>query len=82
MKLAGDPQGVFNDHYLREATFYANTVLVGWGNDGEFKARADRVLRQLKRDSVKPVCLGINKNGSPVHPLFQKDNSTFIEYPI
>ncbi|MEM1320846.1 MAG: DUF1643 domain-containing protein [Bacteroidota bacterium] len=65
---AADPIGPENEQHLRRyLSQYLDCVLI-WGNHG---AKNDRYLEVLKLIE-KPLCLKINKNGQPAHPLYLK----------
>ncbi|MBC8451295.1 MAG: DUF1643 domain-containing protein [Planctomycetes bacterium] len=67
MKAAEDPVGPINDRWLKELATEAGIVIAAWGNHGAFLGRSSAVRRLV------PVlhCLGLNKSGEPVHPLYQ-----------
>lgn len=66
-----EPIGEGNDAWIQFATRTAARVMVGWGNHGRFNHRGDNVLGALDQDGIQVWCLGQNKGGSPVHPLYQ-----------
>jgi hypothetical protein len=66
-----EPIGVRNDDWIMFAAEEASQVMVGWGNHGNFNHRGDNVLGMLDEKGIVPYCLGQNKGGSPVHPLYQ-----------
>ena len=71
-----------NDVWIRQVVAGAGRVLVAWGNPGDDFARGPQVEAILRascpRDRV--VCFMRNKNGSPVHPLYQKDTAVPVPY--
>jgi hypothetical protein len=64
-----------NDHYLQITGNICNRILFGWGN---FKvAGRDEIVKKMFPDAY---CLHINKNGSPKHPLYCRQNSMPFKY--
>jgi hypothetical protein len=50
-------------------------VVVGWGNLGAYP-------NWLVDKTIKPMCLGINKNGTPKHPLYLSFDTRLMDYPL
>lgn len=63
--------GPGNDDVLAEVCG-RRTVLVGWGKHGRLWDRDVEVAELLKEVGSELVCLALNKDGTPVHPLYQK----------
>lgn len=71
MKKQSDPIGSDNDRWLKECSVDAGFVLAAWGKHGSHMARGAKV-----RQMIRAVhCLKLNKDGSPVHPLYQPANA-------
>jgi hypothetical protein len=67
---AADPVGSANETFLRqELDRYADAVLLGWGTHRAVRL-ATSSLRVVTESRAKASCLGINKDGSPKHPLY------------
>jgi hypothetical protein len=67
-KLQVDPIGSMNQETLKWMTHKSELVVAAWGNnhlDGNANTLADWIL-----SLSHTRCLGINKNGSPKHPLY------------
>jgi len=75
MRVA-DPVGDENDFYLRELIGKAGLRVCAWGNYGNFMGRADIVLKMVP----DPYCLGITKQGQPIHPLYVPYSQPFIKF--
>jgi hypothetical protein len=69
-----DPVGAENDAWIYAASVRASMVILGWGNEAD-PARAKAVVDILTTDNPVLYCLGVNKNGSPKHPLYLKGTS-------
>lgn len=54
----------------------AKMRVCAWGNYGNFMGRADTVYGMVP----DPYCLGVNKGGEPVHPLYVPYDRLFIPY--
>ena len=67
LKAASEPVGHDNNRWLTKLAKGAGIVIAAWGNDGQFKNRAEQVLRELPQLH----CLKINRSGQPAHPLYQ-----------
>lgn len=76
MKVATDPVGVMNDHWLSEYAKGAGFILAAWGNHGSHLGRADVVTKLIPNLH----CLGKNKDGSPKHPLYLSSSATRLSY--
>lgn len=65
--------GPGNDEHIARVALEATYVLVAWGEHGALRGRAAAVLELLRsRAPEQPLyCLGRNKSGQPVHPLYQ-----------
>jgi hypothetical protein len=55
-----------NDNYLEMFGSKSKDILFAWGNFKEAQQRAKIVCEKFD----KAVCLGLNKNGTPKHPLY------------
>jgi hypothetical protein len=60
-----DPIGPENNQHIRDWAAKASKVIVGWGNIGKLKSRADEVLKMLPQVH----CLRITEKDFPEHPL-------------
>ena len=71
-----------NDEWIRRIASKARLVVVSWGNPGEKSGRGEAVKQILREvcDPAKVVCFGKNKNGSPVHPLYQRLDAPLIPF--
>ncbi len=71
-----------NDEWIRRIAPRARFVVVSWGNPGLASGRGpevEQILRQVCEAS-KVLCFGKNKNGSPVHPLYQTTAAPLLPY--
>jgi hypothetical protein len=80
LRVAEDPEGPCNDGALRsqvESHRFNGIIIAAWGNDAFARRRAEWVTNQFGPFQ----CLGRNKNGSPKHPLYLRDDSHLEAYP-
>jgi len=71
-----------NDDWIRQIAAKARIIIVSWGNIGHKSGRGpavERILRELC-DPARAFCFGRNKNGAPVHPLYQKLDAPLVPY--
>ena len=71
-----------NDAWIRRIASTARLVVVSWGRTGKKSGRGDAVEKILREvcDPTKVVCFGWNKDGSPVHPLYQRSDAPLLPY--
>lgn len=71
-----------NDEWIRRIADRARIVVVSWGNLGHKSGRGSAVETILREvcDPTKVFCFGRNKNGSPVHPLYQRLDAPLVPY--
>jgi hypothetical protein len=71
-----------NDELIRRIASKARLVVVGWGNPGHKSGRGPQVEKILREvcDPARVVCFGKNKNGSPVHPLYQRLDAPLLPF--
>ena len=79
MFAADDPIGKWNDEWIRIVTKECEKVIVCWGNYGATNQRDLEVLRLLEENNTEYYAFGINKNGTPKHPLYLKNDSVFLK---
>ena len=75
---AADAVGELNDEFIRGAC-RSQDVICAWGNHGR-PDRVAEVLELLKSVRARTFCLGVNKNGSPKHPLYVPTNTILQPY--
>jgi hypothetical protein len=78
-----DPIGPANDTVIAEALTgdHVGWVVTAWGAHGVLHGRAEQVDRILRSHSVRPLCLGLTKEGHPRHPLYARGDTATIDYP-
>jgi hypothetical protein len=76
-----DPVGIENDAYIQKLASENIDIVCGWGADAK-KDRAIQVATVLKNSGGNLMCLGLNKNGSPKHPLYVKSDKPLIPWDI
>lgn len=72
----GDFVGEYNDEYLKLMVEMSAIQVCGWGSFPPVKNRASIVYKNL----VKPMCLDINADGEPKHPLYVGYATQLKEY--
>ena len=65
-----------NDSFLKKYEAKSEKVVFAWGNFKEAQERAKEVIAIFP----KAYCFFKNKNGSPKHPLYCKDNQQIIVF--
>lgn len=74
-----DPVGPLNDESILNAVAGAGVVIAAWGTMGRlFYRDVDVCLRVLKDEKLH--CLGLNKDGSPKHPLYLPNNAPLQDF--
>jgi hypothetical protein len=69
LRNAADPIGAENDRYLLDMAQKAHTLVLAWGNSGQWQNRHQTVIRLLG-DRAPLYCLGTTQSGYPQHPLY------------
>jgi len=70
---AQDAKGPENDKALEKMIWMADDIVVAWGKPGgQGTPNIHRLLKGLDL-----LCIGVNKNGSPKHPLYQRAKTKF-----
>ena len=72
-----EPVGERTDDAIRDATRRSSITLAAWGGDRAARTGRARDVYELLRS---PVCVGVTKDGEPLHPLFQPADSLFVPY--
>ncbi len=71
LKESKNPIGEENNKYIKKYAHKSKSVVVAWGNHGNFLNR-DREVLKILSEIKPPHCLEITKLGSPKHPLYIK----------
>jgi len=82
--LPGDPIGPRTDEWIDHWARRAEVVVCAWGAGGAAKdlvpKRQQEVIRILRAAGVPTKCFKLNKDGTPIHPLYQKHSADLIQY--
>lgn len=66
MKVQGDPIGLENDEHLLRFTRDAKIIVAAWGGN----VAPDRQQAVCRAIGKRLMCLGVNQDGTPKHPLY------------
>ncbi len=73
--------GLPADSYLTLAVIDAHAILCGWGACAkQAAARIDAVFSLLEASGRPLYRLGLNADGTPAHPLYQRADAPFVRY--
>ena len=74
--------GPQNDAAIAEACRWATRIVLAWGGGkGFIKARARKVEEIVRREFSGPLhCLGVNRTGTPKHPLYIRAETPLEEW--
>lgn len=70
--------GPLNKLYVNDVIRASTKIVCGWGNEGVL--RAGSVNAELREIGHEYWCFKKNLNGTPVHPLYQRDAAELIPY--
>lgn len=77
--LCADPVGPENDTRLAALAREYSDIVCAWGKNAK-PDRVDAVAAILQSSGVRLWCLGTNKDGSPKHPLYVKQDQQLIRW--
>jgi hypothetical protein len=80
MKACPDPIGNDNDDYLTYLSGLAGVIIAAWGKDGKHLHRGVRVKMMLNNPVGCLMCLGLNSDGTPKHPLYLKKATAWMAF--
>jgi len=67
------------DLVIKEYCECSHKIVICWGNHGSLYKRGEEVLQIIKPFKERVYCLGVNKTGTPKHPLYlKKDTDTLL----
>lgn len=75
-----DPIGPENDKAIETAARTADIIVACWGAHPMARKRALEVWRMIRCSDVK--CFGLNKDGSPKHPLYLPGNAELMPFEM
>jgi len=73
--------GPDNDEHICTMAERAKDIVFAWGNHGQKYSMGDRVAKRMSLAFNQPLCLGVNANGHPKHPLYVSSNVEFVKFP-
>lgn len=73
LETVDDPVGPCNEKFLL-GTFRLKLVLVAWGATQIGRAQIRDVVKMARKRDVTLHCLGVNADGSPIHPMARGKN--------
>ena len=76
---AADPVGHLNAGHILQAAEISHELVCAWGKNARTH-EVNNFVSSLKPDGVKLSCLGVNKDGSPRHPLYIKADQPLIPW--
>lgn len=78
-----DIVGPQNGDYLRAAVNRASRVVVAWGTGagGDLGPRVATLVGMMRPHGVRAMCLGLNRDGSPKHPLYLRADTVPQPWP-
>tara|TARA_Y100001968_G_scaffold292692_1_gene298093 strand:- start:18719 stop:19123 length:405 start_codon:yes stop_codon:yes gene_type:complete len=87
LAFCDDPVGWKNDFELQKRIEYwsrndACDLWIGWGVNGTFMNRNERLLKRIKKSSKNPCVIGLTKDGHPKHPLYIARNKTLSDLSL
>ena len=71
-----DAVGELNDYYIKQMVELTESQLCGWGSFKPVIYRASAVYSML----ANPVCLGVNADGQPKHPLYVSYATPMVKF--
>ncbi len=85
MAAMRDLVGPENDFYILRAAGESHMAVCAWGKEGDIQGRGNHVTKMLdflRVGSARVLlwCFKKNQDGSPVHPLYQRDAAELIEF--
>jgi hypothetical protein len=81
LKQAADPVGRENQEWLgRCLAEFNGPVVCGWGVHGSDLGQDFIVLRLLDQFGIKPLALGLTKQGHPKHPLYVPYDAELVPF--
>ena len=69
---------IINNEWLEKVYDRCAKVVYCWGSFKQAQGRAEEVMKLF----VNPMCLAINKDGAPKHPLYCLDETILIPYKV
>ncbi len=79
LRKQADPVGPDNNAWLIKMRKMADVCICAWGNNGKLKKR-DKAVIDLLLPYGPLHCFGINKNGSPKHPLYLSGKTKIVKF--
>ena len=70
IKNQKDPIGPHNDQIINQSTSWADDILCGWGNHGNYLDRSFELESLLRSQNCRLFHLGLTKERLPKHPLY------------
>lgn len=83
---ADEPIGPDNDRHiaeiLSECAAGSGLCMVGWSYYGAHSGRDKQIVEMATQAAVRLHCVGVNKDGSPRHPLYVALAAPFMPWAV